>query len=142
MSKDRASSQDEEVNSRVAENIRQIRDDLGLSRRKVQTLTSEYGSEIHLTTLRRLEEGSQPIRASEIVTLSRIYGVSVESILDTRRFDTERILNNIQRVAQNVTTELEKMSNYIKMLPAGVEKSEFSDKVKSAQSAVGDMTNF
>lgn len=71
----------EDIYTYGAENLRALRTAAGMSRRELVEELSLEGPVLHQTTLRRLEEGEQTMKASEAVAIARFFETSVDDFL-------------------------------------------------------------
>lgn len=70
----------EKLTDHSAENLKQLRAQTRMSRREVLHLLHDLGIDMHETTLRRIEEGIQPMKVPEAVAFSQVFGTTVEEL--------------------------------------------------------------
>ncbi len=69
-------------NKRFGTQLRQIREDRGLSLAAVERMSAELPGRVTKSHLSRLENGLATASFAQMYTLSRIYGVSVSSLVN------------------------------------------------------------
>lgn len=72
---------DRDAKDYSAENLRRLRASSGNSRKDMIEYLSTFGLEMHETTLRRIENGVQPMKAAEIIAVCKTFGMDVEEFL-------------------------------------------------------------
>ncbi|HJG64871.1 helix-turn-helix domain-containing protein [Corynebacterium stationis] len=70
-------------NDLAAENLKSLRSQHGLSRDRVIALLNERGISLHVNSLRRIEEGEQPLKLQEVVAFSDIYGLTIDELINS-----------------------------------------------------------
>lgn len=92
----------------VSENLRRLRDERGISRRKLQQLLEDAGVPIHVTTLKRIEEGTQPVKIDDLVALAGIYAVSLEELTTSTdpRAEVEQLMREAAAIGRRADAPL------------------------------------
>lgn len=70
-------------NDLAAENLKSLRSQNELSRDRVITLLKERGVSLHVNSLRRIEEGLQPLKLQEAIAFSDIYGITIDELINS-----------------------------------------------------------
>lgn len=100
---------------------------------------SERGADIHVTTLKRIEEGDQPVKVDELVALSEIYGVPVEEIINSSGIDQEKVWYNVYADARCVIRDLTKISEKLKTLPKEEVSNLWIKTIRDAENSISKM---
>lgn len=65
----------------AAENLRKLREERGLSRQGLINAMEDFGLSLHSTTLRRIEDGSQPMKVNEAAAFAEFFEVSLDQFV-------------------------------------------------------------
>ncbi len=63
---------------RISANVRALRERLGISQAELARQMSERGHQWHQSTVTRVEQGTQPLKAAELVDLAALFKTSVD----------------------------------------------------------------
>lgn len=63
------------------ENLRQFRDKTKMSRQRLSDLLSERGISLHSNSIKRIEDGIQPLKLDEAVALTEIFSVNLNDFV-------------------------------------------------------------
>lgn len=69
--------------NQFGKNLVTIREALDVNRTELQRRIAERGSDMHMTTLRRIESGEQEPKISDAIRIAEALGVSVELLLSS-----------------------------------------------------------
>lgn len=69
------------VDEVIGANVQMLRHDRGWSQPKLLEMLQKEGLRMHQTTLSRLEHGERAIYGTEVMALSRVFGVPYDEIL-------------------------------------------------------------
>lgn len=67
----------------AAINIRKLRTNKGMSRQEMTEKLSDLGIQMHVNSLRRIEEGSQPIKLFEAIAFAEIFQMGLEQLVSS-----------------------------------------------------------
>lgn len=72
-----------EKNKLAAANLKALRSQWELSRDRVISLLEERGISLHVNSLRRIEEGLQPLKLQESIAFADIYGITLDELINS-----------------------------------------------------------
>lgn len=74
-----------------AENLRQLRSNAGFSRNHLIEQLGRRGVEMHVNSLRRIEEGEQPMKIQEAIAFADIFGMGLDEFVTrpANRFEAQ-----------------------------------------------------
>ncbi|MDN6739186.1 MAG: hypothetical protein L0L74_03660 [Corynebacterium casei] len=95
-------------NELAAANLKALRSQWGLSRDRVVSMLEERGISLHVNSLRRIEEGVQPLKLQESIAFADIYGMTISDLIDSPLEWPETVFASIIRGGE---TDLEEIAN-------------------------------
>ena len=67
----------------AAINIRKLRTNKGMSRQEMTEKLSDLGIQMHVNSLRRIEEGNQPIKLFEAIAFAEMFQMGLEQLVSS-----------------------------------------------------------
>lgn len=96
----------EELTNYTAVNIRACRRYAEMSRADLLKELESYGIYLHQSSLKRIEDGDQPVKVHEAVALARIFEVGLEDFITTPLDEDEGQLSTLLRKYRSDIAEL------------------------------------
>lgn len=118
-----------QMNELAADNLKALRSQYGLSRDKVVSMLEERGISLHVNSLRRIEEGLQPLKLQESIAFADIYGITINELIESPLEWPETVFSSIIKSGETdleeIVTAAEKLAYTIKFAQSNlVELSE------------------
>ncbi|MBY0797278.1 helix-turn-helix domain-containing protein [Corynebacterium parakroppenstedtii] len=88
-------------------NIKALRGYMGMSRAELlRQLEDDYGISLHQSSLKRIEDGEQPVKAYEAVALSEIFDIELHKLVTEPLEDETANLNALTRKYRSAVSSL------------------------------------
>lgn len=86
----------------TSENLRELRNTSGMSRRELLEKLQEHGVEMHANSLRRIEDGEQPMKIHEAQAFAAIFNIGLEQfIIQPINSEVAKVREALARVLTN-----------------------------------------
>lgn len=70
-----------ELNDYSAANLRKLRSNKEMSRQELASHLAEFGIHLHVNSLKRIEDGDQPMKLQEAVAFSKVFQIELEDFV-------------------------------------------------------------